>query len=229
MPKSGGIFHHAVDPVGGELVRDVLRGRSGIRVYGINRVRVVLSKIEKETYKQLQWNINTSLMAIAHSARLRAPFKTGKLVNSIRVERARLKRRKRIEGRVKAWAPYAAWVEFGTWKQSKKSKKAAMPPARPGDPLFQWAQAAGIKPFLVARAIGRPVQRGRVRNVLGFLTGRRVRARTQGTAKQPFLGPAFVAERPKFYRRVLSLLDFARGMHRRVPGARATGGLRKVA
>ena len=187
-------------------VADVFRGRSGIYIRNLNRVQVELAAVGKRMELQLTGAINKSVAKIAMEARGRAPRDTGMLQASIRPTVARRSKRGVIRSYVRAKADYAAWVEFGSWKQTKKKSKAKMPNIKKGSPLYVWAMRHGIPPFALAKSMSKTESGGtRIKNEFGRLIGRK-RARSAGAEKKPFLGPAFVQERPKIYRRILNIL-----------------------
>jgi len=192
-----------------QSVAAALRGREGIYVKNLNRVLVNLQQIGPRTEKRATLAINQTLRRILVKARADAPRDTGHLLGNLLPRMATKSKRGVIRGYVRSDADYAAWVEFGTWKQTRKRKKAKMPNVKPGSPLYLWAVRHGIKPFVLARSMAAAVQTGRLANAWGRVIGRQ-RARSEGVKKRPYLGPAFVSERANFYRRMLDILDVPR-------------------
>ena len=73
-----------------------------------------------------------------------------------------------------------------------------------------WAVRHGIPPIALAISMARrETGLTRIRNEFGRLLGRK-RARSKGVEKRPFLGPAFVEERPKIYRQFLDVLKVSK-------------------
>lgn len=123
---------------------------------------------------------------IANDAISRAPHDTGYLVSQIGTKRIR--RSSEWKGFVVASnAPYSAQVEFGSYQSPRAGRKIPMiQSGRPGG-VAEYARRKTIPPFALAKFI---------------------MALKAKTGKRPFLGPAYVRERPAFYSAMQKILFF---------------------
>lgn len=146
---------------------------------GVTATRQAFIQLDKRTRKRINDQIAQSSQAIHSDARVDAPRDTGFLALSIKRERMRNYYGYRGE-RIIAEAPYAAWVEFGSWHEQRniaRIKGSKVPAFGSGMPLAQWAGRQSIPAAALALAM----------------------ARSGGVAARPFMRPAITTERDHFY------------------------------
>lgn len=149
------------------------------RLAGTVETRRAFLELDRKTRKRINDQIAQSAHAIHASARAEAPKDTGFLSMSIQRERMRNYYGYRGE-RVVAEAPYAAWVEFGSWHEQRNIARIRgnkVPAFGAGSGLGAWAARQSLPAAAVALSL----------------------ARSGGVEPRPFMVPAVGAERPKFY------------------------------
>lgn len=143
-----------------------------IELRGVEALVARHAGLRKELEDALYSAIREQTNDTRRMARQWAPRFSGRLRRDIRVFRSR----RRLTGRVKSTAPHAFLVSHGR----RAGKMPSVDPARASNPrsaqrLRDWAQAHGIHPFVLARAIAR-----------------------KGTVAQPFMAQAESAAKLTF-------------------------------
>lgn len=164
-----------------------MAARKGMKVVGNHKFAMALREFGTIVQDELFKHIAITAHKITVNARARAPVNTGRLQSGIKrygPKRRAGKRSFGITARVGATAPYSAWVEFGSWMQTKRKIQFKMPPFNAGS-LVAWGGTKGIKNMY---PIASTLKNG-------------------GIKKRPFLGPAYVAAKASFYNGVYRIIS----------------------
>ena len=161
-------------------------------ISGVKQINDAIKRIDEKATKGLSDELTASVLTIEKSAKRLAPANLGKLRQSINHDTGKV-----LFKSVFSTVNYAPYIEFGTGKKVNvpptyqqfaaqyKSSKPSGPAVSFYDAIKMWVKRKGIDPKLTY-VIFRSIMRN-------------------GIKPQPFMIPAYEAEKPKLIKRLKNL------------------------